>query len=387
MSLDILIGADLVPTISNHDYFSTADIEYLFGSELVGILKEHDFRVFNLETPLTDVTSPIEKSGLNFSAPVSTIKGIKALNPSLLCLANNHILDQGEQGILSTISLLNINSIPYVGAGKNLTEASTPYIFTENGVKLGVYACAEHEFSIASETRAGANPFDQLESPDHIFDLKNKCDYVIVLYHGGKEYYRYPSPYLQKCCRKIAEKGADFIVCQHSHSIGCYEDYNGSTIVYGQGDFLFDMSKNEFRKTALLISIKLSNNKSAVVNHIPVIKCNNQVRLADDVQAGEIMSSFISRSQNILTEGFVESEYLTFAESKHVSYIKALHGNNLTFKAINKLTKNKLINLLYSRKALVKILNYIECESHRELIAASIKNRLNNKNETPLKNP
>ena len=43
-------------------------------------------------------------------------------------------------------------------------------------------------------------------------ELKKQCDYVIVLYHGGKEHYRYPSPYLQKVCRKIVDKGADIVV-------------------------------------------------------------------------------------------------------------------------------------------------------------------------------
>lgn len=43
---------------------------------------------------------------------------------------------------------------------------------------------------------AGANPFDVLESFDDVQALKEHCDYVIVLYHGGKEFYRYPSPHV-----------------------------------------------------------------------------------------------------------------------------------------------------------------------------------------------
>lgn len=64
-----------------------------------------------------------------------------------------------------------------------------------------------------------------------------------MLYHGGKEYYRYSSPNLQKTCRKMTEKGADLVLCQHSHCIGSYEEYNDSTILYGQGNFIFNMKK------------------------------------------------------------------------------------------------------------------------------------------------
>ena len=43
----------------------------------------------------------------------------------------------------------------------------------------------------------------------------------------------YPSPYLQKVCRKIIDYGADIIVCQHSNCIGCYENYSKGEIIYG----------------------------------------------------------------------------------------------------------------------------------------------------------
>ena len=79
-----------------------------------------------------------------------------------------------------------------------------------------------------------------MESLDHIQNLKDQCDYVIVLYHGGKEHYRYPSPYLQRVARKMVEKGADLVVCQHSHCIGCYEKYKDSMIIYDQGNFIFE---------------------------------------------------------------------------------------------------------------------------------------------------
>lgn len=45
---------------------------------------------------------PIAKCGHNLIAPTSSVNGIKALNPSLLTLANNHILDQEEQGLKLT---------------------------------------------------------------------------------------------------------------------------------------------------------------------------------------------------------------------------------------------------------------------------------------------
>ena len=148
--------------------------------------------------------------------------------------------------------------IGYVGAGDNISEACRPYIIGRNGIRVGIYACAEHEFSIAGPETPGANPFDPLDSLDHISALKSRCDYVIVLYHGGKEHYRYPSPYLQKVCRKMAQKGADLVICQHSHCIGCFEVYNGSALIYGQGNFIFDDNGDDkCWQTSLLVRVSI----------------------------------------------------------------------------------------------------------------------------------
>src|SRR5699024_9531699 len=123
----------------------------------------------------------------------NVIKGITQLNPELVTLANNHILDHGEMGLNSTLNVLENNNIKYIGAGTNLSEASKPYIIKKNGINIGFYTCAEHEFSIATDKEAGANPFDPLETLYHIDKLKEKCDNLIVIYNGGIETYSYLS--------------------------------------------------------------------------------------------------------------------------------------------------------------------------------------------------
>ena len=59
--MNILIGADLVPTEDNIAEFERGDAESLVGSELLSLLKDADFRIFNMEVPLTDKAAPIKK--------------------------------------------------------------------------------------------------------------------------------------------------------------------------------------------------------------------------------------------------------------------------------------------------------------------------------------
>lgn len=372
--MNILIGADIVPTISNIDLFSSGDTQSLLGEELNNILQNADYRIFNLEVPLTDREQPIPKCGPNLIAPTKCVAGYKAMHVDLLTLANNHILDQDQQGLESTCSVLDDAGIAYTGVGQTPEEAAKPYIFECNGKKIGVYACAEHEFSIVTDHSAGVNPIDLLVSPDHVAALKAKCDYVIVLYHGGKEQYRYPSPNLQKVCRKLVEKGADLVVCQHSHCIGCEEKHQGGTIVYGQGNFLFDMSEMDEWQTSLLIEFVDGD-----VSYIPLKKHKEKVRIANSKERAEIIDCFRKRSEEIKDGLRIKEKYREFVSQKLYDYLWTFSGanNSKVLRIINKISGYRFYRYYLDRKytsaSIRLMLNDFECEAHKEVIIEGLK--------------
>ncbi len=377
--MSIIIGGDIVPTESNQHLFFRGEVQALCGSGIMGILKNADYRIFNLETPLSAEHDPINKCGPCLVAEPESVEMLKALQVDLLTLANNHIMDQGEKGLLSTTNTLTMSSISYVGVGKDVKSAAQPFFFSIKRKRYGVYACAEHEFSIAEDNRSGANPFDPVESLDHITKAKEKCDYLIVLYHGGKEHYRYPSPYLQKISRKMIEKGANLIVCQHSHCIGCMEKYNDGTIVYGQGNFLFDSQDNEYWSNSLLICV----NDTQQIDFFPIEKDGNRIRLATGTKKDQIMKDFFTRSEEIEKPDFVEKKYCSFANDNYDNYIMHLSGKegHLAFRMINKLSKQRLKKCLikrYTNQFGTVVQNFIECEAHRELLLQGIKNQIKN---------
>jgi poly-gamma-glutamate synthesis protein (capsule biosynthesis protein) len=370
----LLIAGDLVPTQSNIDLFNNGDIVALLGNELCELWDTVDVRCFNLEVPIINKAKPIPKCGPNLISPVGTIKGIKKLNPSLITLANNHILDQDKDGLISTRELLNECDIPFVGVGNNLSDANRPYFFVKDGIRIGIYACAENEFSIATNESPGANPFDPLESLDHIQGLKNKCDYVIVLYHGGKEHYRYPSPYLQKASRKMVEKGADLIVCQHSHCVGCYEKYKDSTIIYGQGNFIFNMRDDDFWNTGLLVKVNIKDKFD--IEYIPILRTGKGTSLATGEAAEKVLSEFEQRSQEILKEGFVEQRYKDFSLNNIDNYLRKFLGFGKWYSRIERrIFKGYLLSRKSNKEYLLAIQNFIECEAHRELVLAGLKEK------------
>lgn len=368
--MGIIIGGDLVPTQRNSSYFIEKRTDKLLGADLETLLRDADYRIFNLEAPLTDAINPLDKCGPNLSAPIQCAAGYKAMGIDLVTLANNHILDQGVEGLHDTWRVLDLFGISHVGSGINICEAAKPFYFYFGEKRIGVYACAEHEFSVARVNRPGANPLDLLEISDHITSLKDNCDFVIVLYHGGNEHYRYPSPNLQRISRKMVEKGADLVVCQHSHCIGCEEKYLNGTIVYGQGNFLFDRSDNECWKTGLLINI----DRSMKIEYIPVVKVAEVVRLANKIESKEILESFYQRSKEILNSDCLLTKYNEFVEKSIVAFMLDIicQRRSLIYKIINRISNDKFYEWLLDKRCKkqnrLNIINHIECESHRDVI-------------------
>lgn len=375
----LAVSGDFVPTISNLSEFEKGDIKALFGEELLKILSDAECRVFNLEVPLADIKTPIKKWGPNLIAPVRTLETYNKIRADVLGLANNHILDQGKKGLISTLSVLKKNGIRTVGAGRNLEEAAKPLIFCLGKIKIGILAFCEHEFSVAGRKSCGANAYNPCYSFGQVEQLSRKTDYTIVLYHGGKEHYRYPSPDLQTVCRSFADKGANLIVCQHSHCVGCEERYRGSVIVYGQGNFLFDYSSSMFWSTGLIVMV----DRNLEVSYVPIVKKDNAVRLAEPECAEQILADFMSRSRKIQEPFFVKEKYAEFADVMLKDYLRFLSGknNSILFRVFHKMTGRKLedkyFDMIYKNNYYLALKNFIECEAHRELLLQGLNNKLN----------
>lgn len=96
--------------------------------------------------------------------------------------------------------------------------------------RICIIAVCEHEFSGALSNLMGSRTFDECDTIEDIMKARKSFDGVIVCYHGGKGYSKFPSPRLCEVCRAMVGAGANVVLCQHSHCIGSYEKFEGARI-------------------------------------------------------------------------------------------------------------------------------------------------------------
>ena len=113
------------------------DGSYNFWSVFAKIaptLQSYDLVIANFETTLAG--KPY--SGYpSFSCPIALVSACQKAGINLLLLANNHILDQGEKGLVRTAQKLHALKIPYLGARTSTLESNS-LIYKKSGLRIGL---------------------------------------------------------------------------------------------------------------------------------------------------------------------------------------------------------------------------------------------------------
>ena len=321
--MKLMMVGDICPTDATRPALDAKDPETLMGDALP-LLKNADFTIGNLECALTDSENRIRKCGPNLKGKPEDAEVLKACGFTHLGLSNNHVMDFGVPGMRDTIGQVkNAGMIPF-GFGENEEDSRRPVYITQDGVTAAIVAVCEHEYSYALPDQMGAAPFDPFETMEEIAQAKEHSDFVLVMYHGGKEQCEVPSPRLRRACRAMIRAGASLVLTQHSHCIGCRESYRGGEILYGQGNFLFvKYADHPHWKSGLMASVVLENGGLGV-EYIPVVTADTGIRLAQGAEKESILAAFAQRSEAIRDEARAEKMWEAFCTDEKQRYYKDL---------------------------------------------------------------
>jgi hypothetical protein len=208
-----------------------------FYGDLAEVLRDADLAVVNLECVVGEAGEPIVKDGPHLRLPARAVDGLAAIPFHLACLATNHSLDFGPEGLARTRQLLSEKGLFSVGAGQSEEEAHQPFVTQVEGVRLGIINVAEGEEGRSANGGAGIGDLDQVRLARQIAVLRDQVDVLVAVVHAGREWVPVPPPYIHHTYRALVEAGADLVVGHHPHVSQGIEIHQGRPIVYSLGNF------------------------------------------------------------------------------------------------------------------------------------------------------
>ncbi len=349
--------------------------------ELFADIKEYnetaDYSLVNFESPVYegDFSRHTVKWGSILHAGFGSVKALSYSGFNGVTLANNHFLDYGEEGAQNTIKEIKNEGLDYVGGGHNLQESSEIlYKSFEDGT-LAIINCCENEFSIAGKNKCGSNPLSPISLFYKIKEAKKHANYVLVICHGGHEYYQLPSPRMQDLYRFFVDCGASAVVNHHQHCYSGYEYYHGCPIIYGLGNFSFDRSiyRDEIWNKGYIVQINFDFKIS--IELYPYIQ--------SDEHPGTISMSKYERSQffKIIEElndvinnrEELENRFFKFTTEKQPQFESMFEPWGKGFRY---LWKRGFLPSLITKKKWLCLADYIMCESHYDVLKEMLKNKV-----------
>lgn len=234
-------------------------------------IQEADIAVANLET--VTAGKEIGYSGFpRFNSPKETITALKETGFDILATANNHSLDQGKQGIISTLKTIKENNLKSIGT---YDSPQVEHLIEDvKGIRLGLLSYTYGVNGLDSllsreEYSYMINIIEEERIKKDINELKDRnVDLVVIYIHWGHEYHNIPSDYQMDLGHKIVEWGGDIILGSHPHVIQKSEiiekDGKDKFIIYSMGNFLSNQREssmgNPYTEDGVMVKIDIEKN-------------------------------------------------------------------------------------------------------------------------------
>lgn len=214
-------------------------------------LKKSTVNIANFEAALVNDRSDSRlwelKKFVLGGEPEPTIMALKNANIKALLLANNHLADYGEEGILSTKKALRSENISFSGIGENFKEAAQPLRIQTKSREIVIfnaywYRQANYRYFdfYPNVKKAGVNCLDGLLLEQVRWEKEqHPNNFIIVSPHWGVDFLM-TSGLQKNLARKITRAGADLIIGHGPHTLQSIEDINQTPVIYSIGNGFFN---------------------------------------------------------------------------------------------------------------------------------------------------
>jgi len=305
---------------------------YEYFEDVKKHLEQFDYVVGNLELPFLEKGKPFGAKSVNIKSDPENVELLKHLNINVVTLANNHMFDFGQQGVDSTIELLEKNKIQYFGVNNK------DLVLDDAKLALHGYCCY-------STNPYGLGVIGKLNASEVEYKIKqyHKDGYLnLVSIHAGLEHINYPAYHDILMARQWSELCPLIYHGHHPHVLQGVECLNNSLLAYSLGNFCFDdvytsnsdkplVELSENNKTSVIIGLEVENGNLLSYEMAGIYMGKDKLEIGDSEISTAIdgYASAFNDNESVYTENRnnLFSEYISTRKSvRDISwYLKRLN--------------------------------------------------------------
>lgn len=324
-SLTITAGGDL----------SCSEVIYPEGTlNLWDDIKEFffsgDIVCANLESPLDTSKPAVGVPDVCLCAPnLNTtpqmfdrfIFGAKGIN--FFSTANNHSLDMGESGIITTLDFIDSKGYKHVGTSRTPEEQRDIPVIEVNGIRVAFLAYTyclnsydpipgkEYMTNVIRLNKPGTD-LGLIKEHVKVAHEKN-ADIIVAMLHWSLEFETYPIQNIIDMGHRVMEEcGVDVIFGGHPHVAQPMEKYKfidpftreekEGFIIYSLGEFVSYNAFSKNSRLALTIKLKISKDKGnskTKITGLKVMPVYTLVRKLNNVKWDYRLINFVKLMKNL----------------------------------------------------------------------------------------
>lgn len=206
-----------------------------------------------------------------FNSPEHLATDLKELGFDILGTANNHCLDKGFSGMVSTLEELDKAGIDHMGTYATEEDSKEYLIKDVKGIKMAflTYTYGTNGIPIPTGKEFSVNITDKEKILADLENVKKEnVDVICVNMHWGDEYSLKPNSNQKDLADFLFENGVDLILGSHTHCLEPMEKRtitmeDGTTkdgfIIYSLGNFMSGQ-KHENSRQSVILDIQLTKN-------------------------------------------------------------------------------------------------------------------------------
>ena len=289
---------------------SGGDISQGIAPEVLERMRGADIMMLNNEFAYSNRGTPIEEKQFTFRARPETAGYLTDMGVDLVSLANNHAYDYGPDALVDTLDTLQEEGIPYVGAGRNISEARKIVYYIVGDMKIAFVSATQIErldtpdTKEATENSAGVfrcwNGAKLLET---VQEAAANSDFVVAYIHWGTENQAELDWAQLKQAPELVDAGADLVIGDHPHCLQPIGVIRGVPVIYSLGNFWFNS------KTIDTGMVEVVIDQTGIVSYqfVPCLQSGCRTTLLQGAEKDRVLSYMrsISDGVQIDAEGYV----------------------------------------------------------------------------------